>query len=77
MHTIRTHHLADDLAAFGPRALELELARYARDARALGASPLALAILEDRTAPEVARQRAFGHVVASVKRVGQREQRAA
>jgi hypothetical protein len=62
--------LAHDLATLGPRAIELELARYARDARAVGAAPLPLALLADTTLPDVVRQRAFAHVVASIKRSG-------
>jgi len=63
----RTGHLAHDLATLGPRAVELNLARYARDARDVGAAPLPLAILTDPSMPDVVRQRAYAHVVASLQ----------
>ncbi len=51
--------LAADLAAHGVAANEPALARLAREGREAGASPVAVAVLGDRTEPGPARVRAF------------------
>jgi hypothetical protein len=52
-------HLADALASRGVAANEHTLARVARAGAASGASPVAVAVLGDRSEPAVARVRAF------------------
>ena len=52
-------HLADALASRGVAANEHSLARVARAGAIAGASPVAVAVLGDRSEPAVARVRAF------------------
>ena len=54
--------LASDLVDHGVEANEHALARLAREGRAAGASPIAVAVLGDRTEPAPARLRAFALV---------------
>ena len=60
--------LADRLATHGPAALQGELRRLIRDARRHGVTPLLVTILADPAQPDVARQRAFGRIVAELER---------
>ena len=58
--------LALRVAADGPDANDLDLARFVASARAAGVAPVALDVLADSAAPTVVRQRAFGHVAAAL-----------
>jgi hypothetical protein len=58
--------LADRVATDGPAALEHELRRLIRDARRHRVTPLLVTILADRSQPDIARQRAFGRVLAEL-----------
>jgi hypothetical protein len=58
--------LADRLATQGPAALQRELRRLIRDARRRGVTPLLVTILADPGQPDVARQRAFGRILAEL-----------
>ena len=58
--------LAWRLADRGVAGLERELADVARDARRAGVRPVAADVLTDRSAPEVARIRAFALVAAAL-----------
>lgn len=60
--------LASDLAAHGVEANEHALARLAREGRAAGASPVAVAVLGDRREPWPARIRAFTLVARHLSR---------
>ena len=60
--------LAERLATHGPAALDSELGRLIRDARRHGVTPLLVTILVDPTQPDVARQRAFGRILAELER---------
>jgi hypothetical protein len=60
--------LADRVATHGPAALESELRRLIRDARRHGVTPLLLTILADPVQSDVARQRAFGRILAELER---------
>jgi hypothetical protein len=62
--------LADRLATHQPAALERELAPFVEHARRRGASPVLLSILGDPAQPDVARQRAFGRIVAELDNAG-------
>jgi hypothetical protein len=58
------HRIADD----GIAVHEALVQQVARRAAAFGVAPTPTAILADRTAPPVARERAFGRVVAALER---------
>ena len=60
--------LAADIDRFGLGAVEAEVTALAEQARDAGASPIALAVLTDRSEPEIARERAFGLVAAQLTR---------
>jgi hypothetical protein len=62
--------LADRLATHRPHALERELARFVEHARRRGVPPVLLSILDDPTQPDVARQRAFGRIMAELDNAG-------
>jgi hypothetical protein len=62
------HRIADD----GIAAHEPFVQHIARRAATFGLAPIATAILADRTAPPVARERAFGRVAAALERQRQR-----
>jgi len=64
--TASTGDLAVDLAALGFGAVEHEIARFVRQARTDGAAPELVAVLEDRHAPAVVRERAFARIAASL-----------
>jgi hypothetical protein len=64
----RYAELADRLATHGPAALERELRGLIRDARRHGVTPVLVTILADPVQPDVARQRAFGRIVAELDR---------
>lgn len=63
-HTL--DHLAADIDRFGLGAVEAEVTVLAEQARDAGVSPIALAVLTDRSEPEIARERAFGLVAAQL-----------
>lgn len=58
--------LAADIDRFGLGAVEAEVTALAEQARDAGVSPIALAVLTDRSEPEIARERAFGLVAAQL-----------
>jgi hypothetical protein len=58
--------LAHQLVERGPRALEVWLAEFVRVASAEGVDPVLLAVLADRTEPDVVRQRAFGRAAVQL-----------
>jgi hypothetical protein len=58
--------LAHRLATHGPAGLQRELRRLIRDARRHGVTPLLVTILADPGQPDVARQRAFGRILAEL-----------
>ena len=60
--------LADRLATHGPAVLHSELRRLIRDARRHGVTPLLVTILADTAQSDVARQRAFGRILAELER---------
>jgi hypothetical protein len=60
--------LAHRLATHGPAGLQRELLRLIRDARRHGVTPLLVTILADPREPDVARQRAFGRILAELGR---------
>ena len=60
--------LAERLATDGPVALHGELRRLIREARRHGVTPLLVTILADTAQPDVARQRAFGRILAELER---------
>jgi hypothetical protein len=60
--------LAERLATDGPVALQRELRCLIREARRHGVTPLLVTILADPSQPDVARQRAFGRVLAELER---------
>jgi hypothetical protein len=66
MTTITTHHdlttLAYRIAADGIRAHDTAVATIAAVARSRGVCRTLAALLEDRSAPAVARERAFGRI---------------
>jgi hypothetical protein len=62
------HDLANDLAAGGLARHEAAVLDVVRVARSVGCSPVLVAILADRTEPEIARLRAFGHVATILAR---------
>jgi hypothetical protein len=64
--------LAHRIAADGIVAHEPAVQHVARRAVALGVAPTPTAILADRTAPPIARERAFARVVAALERERQR-----
>jgi hypothetical protein len=59
--------LADRLATHGPRAVEGELVRLVEHARRHRVTPVLLTILADPDQPDVARERAFGRIVAALE----------
>ena len=59
--------LASRVATQGPGAVEPELRHFIRDARRRHAMPLLVAILADPSQPDVARQRAFGRILAELE----------
>ncbi len=67
-HQVPYAKLADRLATHGPAALQSELRRLIRDARRHGVTPLLVTILADPAQPDVARQRAFGRILAELER---------
>lgn len=66
--SVRYDDLADRLATHGPSPLHGELRDLIRDARRRGVTPLLVTILADPTQPDVARQRAFGRILAELAR---------
>lgn len=58
--------LTDAVARDGIAAHELSALVVAREARALGAAPVATAVLTDRRAPRPARERALGRVLLAL-----------
>jgi hypothetical protein len=60
--------LAERLATHGIGALQNELRRLIRDAHRHGVRPLLVTILADSAQPDVARQRAFGRILAELER---------
>ncbi len=60
--------LAETLATDGPVALHSELRSLIREARRHGVTPLLVTILADPSQPDVARQRAFGRILAELER---------
>jgi hypothetical protein len=58
--------LADHLARTGARANESALATVAEAATRAGVSRVLVAVLLDRTAPEVVRARAFGRIAGDL-----------
>jgi hypothetical protein len=58
--------LAADIDRFGLGAVEAEVTALAEQAREAGISPIALAVLTDRSEPEIARERAFGLVATQL-----------
>ncbi len=67
MHEELITELAERVATLGPAAVEPELQRFIREARRHNATLLLVAILADRTQPEVVRQRAFGRLHAELE----------
>ena len=67
-NSIDLDQLASDLATHGVEANEHALARLAREGRDRGASPIAVAVLGDRSEPWPARIRAFTLVARHVTR---------
>jgi hypothetical protein len=66
MSTLQLDQLAWDLASEGFEGHEVVVRQVVRSARAAGVSPTLVDILADPAEPEVARLRAFGHVVAAL-----------
>ena len=64
----RLDRLAHLIARDGITAHEAAVGQIARRAAAWGLAPTATAVLADRTAPPVARERAFARVVATLER---------
>jgi hypothetical protein len=58
--------LAHRVATHGPAGLQRELRCLIRDARRHGVTPLLVTILADPGQPDVARQRAFGRILAEL-----------
>ena len=67
MHEELISDLAERVATLGPAAVEPELQRFIREARRHNATLMLVAILADRTQPEVVRQRAFGRLHAELE----------
>lgn len=67
-HSSLTHDddLARRVATHGPEAVELELRRFAADARSRCVAPLLTSILTDKREPTVVRQRAFGRILTEL-----------
>jgi hypothetical protein len=63
--------LVERFAAHGPAGIEDELAWFVGHARAHGATPVLLSILADAAQPDIARQRAFGRILAELDHPGQ------
>jgi hypothetical protein len=60
--------LADRVATHGPAALRSRLRPLIRDARSNGVTPLLVTVLVDPAQADVARQRAFGRILAELQR---------